>query len=103
MSSEWLACTRRVRWARLLGIGLTVTLAIVAALIAPLWLWATIPDREIRRAAQALLLAAQPAYGVTLAVIAGGLLVLGVRLIREEKVAATKYRRHIWWLPPFLS
>ena len=54
---------------RLLGIALGLTGLLLGAMLVPPWLRATIPEQAFRRAAQTLLLAAQPAYGVTLALL----------------------------------
>jgi hypothetical protein len=85
MSSEWLAGAWKARWARVLGIAAALTVIILAALIVPIWLRATVPQRVVRRTVQTLLLAAQPAYGATLAITFAGLVVLGTVVLRARR------------------
>jgi hypothetical protein len=70
---------------RVLGAVFALTILFLAVMLVPPWFRATVPEREIRRVSQSLLLAAQPAYGVTLALVAVGILVLSSRLLRGRK------------------
>ena len=54
----------------------------------PPWLRATIPEREFRRAARAILLVAQPVYGTMLALVTAGMAVLGGMVIRARRRGA---------------
>jgi hypothetical protein len=85
MSSSRLTGVRKSPLVRLLLIAIGVTVLILAALVVPPWLRATIPEREFRHAARAILLAAQPAYGAMLALVIGGMAVLGGMVIRARR------------------
>src|SRR5262249_46510442 len=84
MVSEQLARVLRSPPTRLMGIALGLTALILAALILPPWISVAIPYREVRRASRMLLLAAQPAYGATLALLVTGLGVLGRTVVRAR-------------------
>src|SRR3954454_9201657 len=90
MSSERLTRLSRAPLMRLLLIAIGVTVLIFAALVVPPWLRATIPEREFRRAAQAILLVAQPAYGAMLTLVIAGMAVLGGMVIRARRRGATR-------------
>jgi hypothetical protein len=85
MPSERKPSLLRSTAVRLLVVALGLTLLILAAMLVPPWFRATVPEREIRRVSQALLLAAQPAYGVALGIIMLGLVALGLRLARARR------------------
>ena len=90
MSWERLAKLSRSPSVRLLLIAIGVTVLILAALVVPPWLRATIPEREFRRAARAILLVAQPAYGAMLALVIAGMAVLGGMVIRARRRGGTR-------------
>src|SRR3954453_20874222 len=90
MSSSRLTGVRKSPLIRLLLIAVGLTVLILAALVVPPWLRATIPEREFRRAAQAILLVAQPAYGAMLALVIAGMAVLGGMVMRARRRGATR-------------
>src|SRR5262245_2751021 len=98
MASERLARVPRSPRTRLLGIALGLTAVILAALILPPWLSAAIPYREVRRASRMLLLAAQPAYGATLALLVTGLGVLGRTVVRARSQGESRPWAARWLL-----
>ncbi len=74
-----------VRWARLAMIALLLTALVTGGLVVPLWVRATVPERQLRHVAQAFLLAAQPAYGVALAVLLAVLPVTALLVLRSRR------------------
>ena len=90
MSSIRLTGFWRSPSARLLLVAIGLTVLILAALIVPPWLRATIPEREFRRAARTVLVVAQPAYGTLVAFVSVGLAVLGVMVIRARRRDAAR-------------
>src|SRR4029079_896841 len=65
---------------------------IVAALTIPPWIRATVPEQQVRRVLQALLVASQPAYGAVFALLTATMVVLGRMVIRARRQGESRPR-----------